>query len=134
MGIAVGQIASSIVFRLPDDAPLLVITSGRHQVDTKLVAKEINVAELLRADADYVKAWSGFSIGGVAPVGWSSRISSGVSSVGFPSELTILLDDALNDFDVIWAAAGHPHAVFPITFADLQRATGARVMRVALDG
>jgi prolyl-tRNA editing enzyme YbaK/EbsC (Cys-tRNA(Pro) deacylase) len=118
LGIEVGQIASSLVFKLPDDRPLLVITSGRHRVDTELVAQILNVEKLGRADADYVKEVSGYSVGGVAPVGW----------INSPS--TILLDEALNDYTVIWAAAGHPHAVFPTSFAELLRATSATPAKV----
>lgn len=114
LGISVGQIASSIVFRLPDDRPLLVITSGRHRVDTDLVAKKLDLPALGRADADYVKNVSGYSVGGVAPIGWLN------------APAITLIDMALNDYDVVWAAAGHPHAVFPTTFAELERATGAR--------
>ena len=68
LNIQTGQIASSIVFKLPDDRPLLVITSGAHRVNTELVAREIGVAKLHRADADYVKSASGISIGGVSPL------------------------------------------------------------------
>jgi prolyl-tRNA editing enzyme YbaK/EbsC (Cys-tRNA(Pro) deacylase) len=117
LGILVGQVASSIVFKLPDTSPLLVITSGRHRVDTELVARELGVEKLHRADADYVKESSGFSIGGVSPVGWVN-------------EATIIIDLALNDYDVIWAAAGHPHTVFPTTYAELLSATRARPMIV----
>ncbi len=117
LGILVGQVASSIVFKLPDASPLLVITSGRHRVDTELVARELGVEKLHRADADYVKESSGFSIGGVSPVGWVN-------------EATIIIDLALNDYDVIWAAAGHPHTVFPTTYAELLSATRARPMIV----
>ena len=118
LGIEVGQIASSIVFKLPDYRPLLVITSGRHRVDTHLVAQLLNVEKLGRADADYVKEVSGYSVGGVSPVGWIN------------SPATILLDEALNDYDVVWAAAGHPHAVFPTSFAELLQATAATPARV----
>ena len=111
LGIEVGQIAASIIFRLPDDSPVLVITSGRHRVDTDLITKHLGIAELLRADADYIKNISGFTIGGVSPVGW---ITSPLS----------IIDIALNDYDVVWAAAGHPHAVYPTTFEELQRMTG----------
>jgi len=117
LGILVGQVASSIVFKLPDSSPLLVITSGRHRVNTELVAKELGVDKLHRADADFVKESSGFSIGGVSPVGW-------VNSA------TIVIDRALNDYEVVWAAAGHPHAVFPTTYAQLLSATGAKEMIV----
>jgi len=116
--IEVGQIASSILFKLPDDSPLLVITSGRHRVDTQLVASQLGVAELGRVDADYVKEKSGFSIGGVAPIGWLN-----------PAK--IIIDQALNDYEVVWAAAGHPHAVFPTTYEELSQVTSATQMRVA---
>ncbi len=68
LGIEVGQIASSIVFRLPNDKPLLVITSGRHRVNTELVARNLNIERLHRADADFVRLWSGYAIGGVPPM------------------------------------------------------------------
>jgi len=117
LGIEVGQIASSLIFKLPDQSPLLVITSGRHRVDTDLVAKALNVDKLDRVDADYVKEKSGFSIGGVSPIGWVSNA-------------TILIDEALNDYEVVWAAAGHPHSVFPTTYAELISCTGATPMVV----
>ena len=113
LGIEVGQIASSLVFRLPDGSPLLIITSGRHRVDTDLVAKNLGIEELGRADADYVKSVSGYSVGGVSPLGWISKPE------------IILVDEALNDYDVVWAASGHPHAVFPTSHAELSHATGA---------
>ena len=117
LGILVGQVASSIVFKLDDESPLLVITSGRHRVDTKLVAEKLGIAKLHRVDADYVKEKSGFSIGGVSPVGWISPA-------------TILIDEALNDYEVVWAAAGHPHSVYPTTYAELIKCTGAQPMVV----
>ena len=118
LGIEVGQIASSIIFKLPNESPLLVITSGRHRVDTELVAKELSVDNLARVDADYVKELSGFSIGGVAPLGWIN-----------PPAIT-LIDLALNDYEVVWAAAGHPHAVFPTTYKELMKSTSAKTMKV----
>lgn len=117
LGIEVGQIASSLIFKLEDGAPLLIITSGRHRVDTELVAKNLGIASLTRVDADYVKEKSGFSIGGVAPVGWLSPA-------------TILIDQALSDYQVVWAAAGHPHAVYPTSFAELIKCTSAQSMVV----
>ncbi len=117
LGIEVGQVASSIVFKLPSGNPLLVITSGRHRVDTELVAKNLGVEKLHRADADFVKNASGFSIGGVSPVGWVNK-----------PEIT-LIDQALNDYGVAWAAAGHPHSVYPTSFEEL-----ARVTRCHTDG
>jgi prolyl-tRNA editing enzyme YbaK/EbsC (Cys-tRNA(Pro) deacylase) len=117
LGIEVGQIASSLIFKLPDGSPLLVITSGRHRVDTDLVASNLGIEKLGRVDADYVKEKSGFSIGGVAPIGWVSPA-------------TILIDQALNDYEVVWAAAGHPHAVYPTSFAELLAITSAKPMVV----
>ena len=118
LGIEVGQIASSIIFKLPNETPLLVITSGRHRVDTDLVARELTVDNLARVDADYVKELSGFSIGGVAPIGWIK-----------PPAIT-LIDLVLNDYDVVWAAAGHPHAVFPTSYEELLKSTNAKAMKV----
>jgi prolyl-tRNA editing enzyme YbaK/EbsC (Cys-tRNA(Pro) deacylase) len=118
LGIEVGQIASSLIFKLPSGDPLLIITSGRHRVDTELVAKNLGIAELGRADANYVKEVSGYSVGGVAPLGWIT-----------PPE-QILIDQALNDYEVIWAASGHPHTVFPTSFTELIRCTGATPMVV----
>ena len=131
LGIEVGQVASSIVFKLPNGKPLLVITSGRHRVDTELVAKKLGVEKLHRADADYVRSVSGFAIGGVSPVGWVSEPAGGVSPIGWikAPEITVI-DEALNDYDVVWAAAGHPHSVYPTTFAELLRVTGAQPMFV----
>jgi prolyl-tRNA editing enzyme YbaK/EbsC (Cys-tRNA(Pro) deacylase) len=117
LGIEIGQIASSLIFKLPDGLPLLVITSGRHRVDTDLVANNLGIEKLGRVDADYVKEQSGFSIGGVAPIGWVSPA-------------TILIDQALNDYEVVWAAAGHPHAVYPTSFAELLEITSAKPMIV----
>ena len=118
LGIEVGQIASSIIFKLPDNSPLLVITSGRHRVDTELVASKLGIEKLERVDADYVKENSGFSIGGVSPLGWISKPE------------IILIDEALNDYEVVWAAAGHPHAVYPTTYAELIQCTDAKPMIV----
>ena len=118
LGIEVGQIASSLIFKLPSANPLLIITSGRHRVNTELVAKNLDISELGRADANYVKEISGYSVGGVSPLGWISKPE------------IILIDEALNDYDVVWAAAGHPHAVYPTTFTELLACTGARPMVV----
>jgi prolyl-tRNA editing enzyme YbaK/EbsC (Cys-tRNA(Pro) deacylase) len=118
LGIEVGQIASSLIFKLPDGSPLLVITSGRHRVDTDLVASNLGIEKLGRVDADYVKEQSGFSIGGVSPLGWISKPE------------IILIDEALSDYDVVWAAAGHPHAVYPTTYDELIQCTGAQPMIV----
>ena len=118
LGIEVGQSASSLIFKLPSGNPLLIITSGRHRVDTDLVAKNLGIAELGRADANYVKEVSGYSVGGVSPIGWTSQ-----------PEIT-LIDQALNDYPVVWAASGHPHAVYPTSFDELIACTGASPMVV----
>jgi prolyl-tRNA editing enzyme YbaK/EbsC (Cys-tRNA(Pro) deacylase) len=118
LGIEVGQIASSLIFKLPSGNPLLIITSGRHRVDTDLVAKNLNIPELGRADANYVKEVSGYSVGGVSPIGWIST-----------PEIT-LIDEALNDYEVVWAASGHPHAVYPTSYAELMNCTKAQPMIV----
>jgi prolyl-tRNA editing enzyme YbaK/EbsC (Cys-tRNA(Pro) deacylase) len=101
-----------------DAANGLGITSGRHRVDTELVAKNLGITELGRADANYVKEVSGYSVGGVSPLGWISKPE------------IILIDEALNDYDIVWAAAGHPHAVYPTTYAELITCTGAQPMVV----
>ncbi len=118
LGIEVGQIASSLIFKLPSGTPLLIITSGRHRVDTDRVAKNLNIPELGRADANYVKEVSGYSVGGVSPIGWITT-----------PEMT-LIDEALNDYDIVWAASGHPHAVYPTSYAELIACTGATPMVV----
>ena len=118
LGIEVGQIASSLIFTLPSGNPLLIITSGRHRVDTALVAQGLGIPELGRADANFVKEVSGYSVGGVSPLGWISKPE------------IILIDEALSDYDVVWAAAGHPHAVYPTTYDELIQCTGAQPMIV----
>lgn len=113
LGIDLGQIAKSIVFRrLSDDAPVLVVTSGDRRVDEKKVTGL--VGKVGRADAEFVKRTTGFSIGGVSPVAHAA-------------EPVMLIDRELFRFEEIWAAAGHPYAVFPLTPRDLVRLTGAPV-------
>lgn len=113
LGVAVGQIAKSVIFRRKaDDAAVLVVTSGDRRVDEKKVAAL--VGPIGRADADFVKARTGFTIGGVSPVAHATPPVT-------------LIDRDLFRFDVVWAAAGHPHGVFPLAPADLERLTGAPV-------
>ena len=118
LGVEVGQIASSLIFKLPSGGALLIITSGRHRVDTNLVAQKLQIDSLGRVNADFVKEISGYSIGGVSPLGWISK-----------PEIT-LIDEALNDYEVVWAASGHPHAVYPTSYTELIACTGARPMVV----
>ena len=116
LGIAVGQIAKSIIFRRKsDDAAVLVVTSGDRRVDEKKV--EAHVGKVGRADADFVKSRTGFSIGGVSPVAHATPPVT-------------LIDQDLLRFDVVWAAAGHPHGVFRLRPQDLERLTGAPVADV----
>ncbi|MBB1603011.1 YbaK/EbsC family protein [Variovorax sp. UMC13] len=116
LGIAVGQIAKSIVFRRKsDDAAVLVVTSGDKRVDEKKV--DALVGKTGRADAEFVKARTGFSIGGVSPFAHGT-------------ELVMLIDRELFRFDEVWAAAGHPHAVVKLQPQDLERLTGAPVAEV----
>ena len=116
LGIAVGQIAKSIIFRRKaDDSAVLVIASGDRRVDEKKV--DALVGKTGRADAEFVKARTGFSIGGVSPVG---HVEPPVT----------LIDRELFRFEEIWAAAGHPHGVFKLRPQDLERLTGAPVADV----
>jgi prolyl-tRNA editing enzyme YbaK/EbsC (Cys-tRNA(Pro) deacylase) len=116
LGIAVGQIAKSIIFRRKsDDVAVLVVTSGDRRVDEKKV--DALVGKTGRADADFVKARTGFSIGGVSPL---AHVTKPV----------VLIDRELFRFDEIWAAAGHPHAVFWLRPQDLETLTGAPVADV----
>ncbi len=116
LGVSLGQIAKSVIFRRKsDDAAVLVVTSGDKRVDEKRVAA--HTGALGRADADFVKARTGFSIGGVAPL------------AHLQPALT-LIDRELFRFSEIWAAAGHPNGVFLLSPDDLQRLTGAPVVDV----
>ncbi len=113
LGVGVGQIAKSIIFRRKDDdRAVLVITSGDRRVDEKKVAAL--VGKLSRADADFVRSRTGFAIGGVSPVAHASPPVT-------------LIDRELFRFEEIWAAAGHPHGVFRLRPQDLVTLTGAPV-------
>jgi prolyl-tRNA editing enzyme YbaK/EbsC (Cys-tRNA(Pro) deacylase) len=109
LGCEVGAIANSLLFSADGD-PLLVLTSGAHRVDTAKVAAELGVQKVRRGDPDFVYASTGQRIGGVAPL-------------GHPKPVRTLVDVALQSYDVIWAAAGHVHTVFPTTFDELVRIT-----------
>jgi prolyl-tRNA editing enzyme YbaK/EbsC (Cys-tRNA(Pro) deacylase) len=112
LGCEVGAIANSLVFSA-DGGPLLIMTSGAHRVDTAKAAALAGVATVRRADAGSVRAWTGQAIGGVAPV-------------GHPQPIHTLVDTWLDRHETIWAAAGHPHTVFPTTYAELLRITAGR--------
>jgi prolyl-tRNA editing enzyme YbaK/EbsC (Cys-tRNA(Pro) deacylase) len=118
VGCRVDQIAKSLVFRLRDSGrPLLVITSGVHRVNEATVATLVGEA-IERADADFVRAETGFAIGGVAPVGHTRPVLT-------------LIDEHLLDFEEIWAAGGHPNTVFRLRPDELVMMTGGRVAAVA---
>lgn len=112
VGVDVGAIANSLVFTTAENEPLLVLASGAHRVDTVRVAALVGTAKLSRATPDFVYEATGQRIGGVAPV-------------GHPRALRTLIDVALADYHEVWAAGGIPHAVFPTTYAELIRLTGA---------
>jgi prolyl-tRNA editing enzyme YbaK/EbsC (Cys-tRNA(Pro) deacylase) len=116
LGCDVGAIANSLVFDA-DGAPLLVLTSGAHRVNTAKVGAELGVRTLRRATPEFVYASTGQRIGGVAPV-------------GHPQPITTLVDTALRGYDTVWAAAGHPHVVFPTSFDELVRITSGSAVDV----
>jgi prolyl-tRNA editing enzyme YbaK/EbsC (Cys-tRNA(Pro) deacylase) len=118
IGVGVGQIVKSMVLRAVDsDRAVLVLTSGSNRVDVELVAAEVGES-VARADADFVRERTGYSIGGVPPLGHAT-------------ESVVLADRDLLAFDEVWAAAGTPHAVFPAEPGALVTACGARVADVA---
>ncbi|CAB5030702.1 unannotated protein [freshwater metagenome] len=118
LGIEVGQIASSLIF-LADGEPVLVIASGGHRVDTTKLAAVLRVNEITKANADDVRAATGFAIGGVAPV-------------GHPHPLRTVVDIALSRYDEVWAAGGHPHYVFPTSYDELLRITAGEAAEVGV--
>ncbi len=116
LGCPVSAIANSLLFNA-DGEPLLILTSGAHRVDAGKVAAELGVTKLGRADPEFVYASTGQRIGGVAPV-------------GHPKPVRTLVDTALQPYEVVWAAGGHVHTVFPTTFAELVRITDGTPMDV----
>ncbi len=117
LGCDVAEIAKSIVFRrLEDDAAVMVIASGADRIDEARVAAI--AGPIGKANARFVKERIGYAIGGVCPIGHVS-----------PS--VIMIDEKLFGFDSVWAAAGHPHAVFNLTPAQLQAMTGAPTVAVS---
>jgi prolyl-tRNA editing enzyme YbaK/EbsC (Cys-tRNA(Pro) deacylase) len=118
LGCSVAEIAKSIVFRrLSDDAAVMVVASGANRVDEKKVAAI--VGELGKADAKFVRERIGYAIGGVCPIGHVQKT-------------VMLVDQDLMQLGSVWAAAGHPHAVFNLTPQQLVAMTGAPVVDVAL--
>lgn len=121
LGCEVGAIANSLLFAAvpldpeathADSTPILLLTSGAHRVDTTKVAAALGLAKLDRASAEFVKQHTGQVIGGVSPI-------------GHPHKIPTYLDPALRQYEEIWAAAGHPAAVFATTYDELQEMTAA---------
>jgi prolyl-tRNA editing enzyme YbaK/EbsC (Cys-tRNA(Pro) deacylase) len=112
----VAAITNSLVFEL-DGAPLLILASGAAKVDTRYVASQLGSGRIRRADPGFVLAHTGQEVGGVAPV-------------GHPEKIRTLLDASLEEHQVLWAGAGDHHSMFSISYGELLRITGARVLQV----
>jgi prolyl-tRNA editing enzyme YbaK/EbsC (Cys-tRNA(Pro) deacylase) len=121
LGCEVGAIANSLVFMTVDDDgsrhPLLVMTSGRHRVDTAALARRIGCSGISRARPEEVRAATGQVIGGVAPI-------------GHPDPLPTIIDRTLAEHDQLWAAGGTPHTIFPLSYSELVAITGGREEQV----
>ena len=117
VGVTLGQIAKSLIFKGKSSGkPILVLTSGANRVDEKRI-KAYAGEKIGRADADFVRAVTGYAIGGVPPIAHVQPMET-------------YLDEDLMQYDVIWAAAGTPNAVFELTPANLQKMTNGRIERV----
>jgi prolyl-tRNA editing enzyme YbaK/EbsC (Cys-tRNA(Pro) deacylase) len=116
LGCEVGAIANSLVF---DDhgTPVLILTSGAHRVDTERTAATIGAGRLARAKPEFVREHTGQVIGGVSPI-------------GHPAPVPTYIDSWLKNYDVVWAAAGHPAAVYSTTYDELLAMTGATGVEV----
>lgn len=116
-GCELGQIVKSLIFKGKESGkPILVLTSGANRVDEKRIA-EYAGEPIVRADADFVRTVTGFAIGGVPPIGHAQKMET-------------YLDEDFLQYQTVWAAAGTPNAIFELKTADLQKMTGARVVRV----
>jgi prolyl-tRNA editing enzyme YbaK/EbsC (Cys-tRNA(Pro) deacylase) len=116
LGCEVGAIANSLLFDA-DGSPVLILTSGAHRVDTAKVASDLGVAKLGRAKPEFVREHTGQVIGGVSPI-------------AHPAPIRTYIDPWLEKYDEVWAAAGHPSAVFSTSYDELVRLTGATVLEV----
>ncbi len=116
LGCEVGAIANSLLFDA-DGAPVLILTSGAHRVDTRMVAERLGFSRLKRAAPDFVRQHTGQVIGGVSPI-------------DHPEPVPTWIDTWLRKYDVVWAAAGHPAAVFSSTFDELVTMTGSSEIAV----
>lgn len=116
LGVDVGAIVKSLIFDCANE-PVLILCSGSHQVDTAAVARSEGLPPLRRAAPDFVKAATGQSIGGVAPI-------------GHPRHVRTFVDVSLAGYSRLWAAAGHSHAVFPTTYEELLKLTAGTAIDV----
>jgi prolyl-tRNA editing enzyme YbaK/EbsC (Cys-tRNA(Pro) deacylase) len=116
LGCEVGAIANSLLFDA-DGQPVLILTSGSHRVNTEATAERVGVTALRRATPDFVRQHTGQVIGGVSPI-------------AHPTPVPTWLDSQLREYAVVWAAAGHPAAVFSTTYDELARMTGAPTIDV----
>ncbi|HEX9096883.1 MAG TPA: YbaK/EbsC family protein [Candidatus Dormibacteraeota bacterium] len=119
VGTSVGQIVKSLVF-LSGDAPVIALVSGINRLDTRRLGV-LTGATIGKADADAVRQATGYSIGGVPPI-------------GFPAPIPTFIDRDLLQYDLVWAAAGTPRHVFPIRPHELVRVTRGRVADLKLSG
>lgn len=118
IGCSVAQIAKALIFRTADTSQsVLVVASGPNRVDEKKIAQQVG-EKIVRADADFVRAKTGYAIGGVPPIGHATPP-------------IVLLDEDLLEFDSIWAAAGTPNAVFNLTPIQLQQLTQGKFVDTA---
>ncbi len=116
LGCEVGAIANSLLFDA-DGSPVLILTSGAHRVDTGKVAAELGVKKLRRAAPEFVREHTGQVIGGVSPI-------------AHPAPISTYIDPWLQRYDEVWAAAGHPSAVFSSSYDELMQLTGATALEV----
>jgi Cys-tRNA(Pro) deacylase len=116
-GCELGQIVKSLIFKGREtNKPILVLTSGANRVDEKRLSRYAGEA-VSRADADFVRAVTGFAIGGVPPIGHAQKMET-------------YLDEDFLQFQTVWAAAGTPNAIFELKTEDLQKMTGGRIVRI----
>jgi prolyl-tRNA editing enzyme YbaK/EbsC (Cys-tRNA(Pro) deacylase) len=119
IGCGVGQIVKSLIF-MADDRPVLALTSGVNRVDERKLALATGAHEVRRATPEEARAATGFAVGGTPPF-------------GYPPDLATYLDPHLQRFDEIWAAAGTPDSVFPLSPGELLRLSGAEIADITLD-
>jgi prolyl-tRNA editing enzyme YbaK/EbsC (Cys-tRNA(Pro) deacylase) len=121
LNVPVGAIVKTLIFLIQSreaETPVITLISGDRLCNTKILAQLLNVeGKVIRPDADTVKSITGYSIGGVSPI-------------GLPKELNIIADSSLKRFKKIWSAAGHPYCVFGSTFDELISLTGAQISEI----